>query len=74
MAIKQLSDGSPDGTVLGQSTADLVGFHGVAPIARAAAPTAAATQGGTYVQADVQTIATAVNAIRTALINKGILV
>lgn len=74
MAIKQLSDGSPDGTVLGQSTTDLVGFHGVTPIARASAPTAAATQTASYVQADVQTIATAVNAIRLALINKGILV
>lgn len=30
MAIgKQLSDGNPDGTVLGQNAADLVGFHGV---------------------------------------------
>jgi hypothetical protein len=28
---KQLSDGNPDGTVLGQSATDLVGFHGADP-------------------------------------------
>lgn len=32
--IRQLSDGGPDGTVLGQSTSDLVGFYGVTPVAR----------------------------------------
>ena len=29
MAGKQLSDGNPTGTTLGQSTTDLIGFHGV---------------------------------------------
>lgn len=28
MAIKELSDGGPDGTRLGQSTADLITFYG----------------------------------------------
>jgi hypothetical protein len=32
MAEKQLSDGGTDGTVLGQSTTDLVGFWGVTPV------------------------------------------
>lgn len=35
MAIKHLSDLNPDGTVLGQSSADLVAFHGATPIAKA---------------------------------------
>jgi hypothetical protein len=35
MAIKQLSDGGPDGTLLGQDTSDLVGFYGLTtPIAQ----------------------------------------
>lgn len=36
MAIKQLSDGGPDGTVLGQSATDKVGFYGKAPAAQRA--------------------------------------
>lgn len=32
--IKQLSDGGPDGTQLGQSSADKVGFFGKTPIAK----------------------------------------
>lgn len=34
MAVKELSDGGPDGTRLGQSTSDLVGFYGTTPAAR----------------------------------------
>ena len=35
--IKQLSDGGPDGTLLGQSSTDKIGFYGLAtPIARPA--------------------------------------
>jgi hypothetical protein len=30
MAIKELSDGSPSGTRLGQTSADLIGFYGLA--------------------------------------------
>jgi hypothetical protein len=33
-AVKQLSDGNSQGTVLGQNAADLVGFHGVTPVAQ----------------------------------------
>lgn len=32
MAVKQLSDGNSDGTVLGQSATDKVGFYGVTPV------------------------------------------
>lgn len=35
--IKQLSDGGPDGTQLGQSAADKVGFYGTAPVVQPAA-------------------------------------
>ena len=31
MSIKQLSDGNPLGTRLGQSATDLIGFHGASP-------------------------------------------
>lgn len=34
MAANQLSRATPDGTLLGQSSADLVGFYGNTPIAR----------------------------------------
>lgn len=37
MAVKQLSDGGPDGVRLGQSSADLVAFYGTTPIAQRAA-------------------------------------
>ena len=39
MAVRQLSDAGPDGTSLGQSAADRVGFYGVTPVTQ---PTAAA--------------------------------
>lgn len=39
MSIKQLSDGNPSGTQLGQSAADLIGFYGSTPLAQ---PTTAA--------------------------------
>lgn len=34
MAIKQLSDGSPAGTTLGQSATDLISLYGVAVVAQ----------------------------------------
>jgi hypothetical protein len=34
MAIKQLSDGSPSGTVLGQSATDLISLYNLTPIAQ----------------------------------------
>lgn len=37
MAARQLSDGGPDGVVLGQSTSDLIAFYGKTPIAQKAA-------------------------------------
>lgn len=43
-AAKQLSDGNSQGTVLGQSATDLIGFYGVAtPVAQTVMATTAAT-------------------------------
>lgn len=38
MAVDQLSKKCPDGTQLGQSTSDLVGFWGANPVAQPASP------------------------------------
>ncbi len=49
MPVKQLSDGNPDGTVLGQSPGDLIAFYNMSPVpqrsgaAQAAIDTAAPT-------------------------------
>jgi len=60
MAVKQLSDGGPDGTRLGQSTSDKIGFYGLAtPIVQ---PATVATASDTATSA-----ATAVNLIRDRL-------
>jgi hypothetical protein len=32
MAVKELSNGGPDGTRLGQNATDLVGFYGATPV------------------------------------------
>lgn len=67
MAARQLSDGGPDGVVLGQSSSDLVGFYGKTPVARGAAVTTLAT---TPTATD---IATAVNSIISRLQTVGII-
>ena len=54
------------------STSGTVGLYGETPVVQAGAISAPATQGGAYVQADVQSIVTAVNSIRTALTNIGV--
>lgn len=61
--VKQLSDGGPSGTALGQSASDLINLYGVlTPIAQQTA-TAAGT--------DAATTQALANGIRTALINIG---
>lgn len=47
MAVKQLSDGGPDGVCLGQSATDLVGFFGTTPVARDTGFTAPAATAAT---------------------------
>lgn len=64
MPVKELSDLNPDGTRLGQSAADLVGFYGKAPIA----------QGATVADGtDATTTQTAVNAVIARLVAVGLL-
>jgi hypothetical protein len=65
MATKQLSDKNPDGTVLGQTTADKIAFYGVTPVAQAATFAALTT---TPTTAEIRD---AVNSLRTAMINLG---
>ena len=80
MAVKELSDGGPDGTRLGQSAADLVGFHGKAPAiqgvisAAVSVGVAVAVSSGfgfSTSTAITQLMAT-VNSIRTILVDKGL--
>lgn len=81
--IKQLSDGGPDGTKLGQSDTDLVGFYGVTAVvqpssaSQAAVTTAASTAitlafgYATSTQADG--IVTLVNQLRSDLVTLGLI-
>lgn len=66
MAVKELSDGGPEGTRLGQDSSDLVGFHGATPSDQYA--TVALTTGST-----VATVETAVQSIIALLQEKGLM-
>lgn len=56
MALKQLSDKGPDGTNLGQSAADKIGFYGLAtPISQRAAGAQATSAVGTASSTAVDT-------------------
>ena len=56
MAAHQLSPGSPEGTLLGQSTSDTLGFFGLAtPVSRRAGAAQATSAVGTASSADVTT-------------------
>ncbi len=67
MAAHQLSNGGPDGTVLGQSSSDLIAFYGETPVDQGAAVTALTT---TPTATD---IAVAVNAIISRLQDVGLI-
>lgn len=50
MAVRQLSSGDVDGTCMGQSSTDLIGFYGATPVVRRSGTTQAAitdSSGGT---------------------------
>lgn len=67
MSKTYLGDGSDDGTVLGRAASDKIAFHNATPAVQAATiATIANDASGTA-------IATAVNAIITALIAKGLI-
>lgn len=66
----QLSSGDTDGTKLGQSSTDKVGFFGVTPVARPLASTAAALTAAATTPAD---IAAAFVDLRTQLVSLGLI-
>lgn len=67
MAATQLSQKNPDGTVLGQSSADKIAFFGKTAITRRSAP---ASIGATATTAILKA---AINLIRNALVNHGLI-
>jgi hypothetical protein len=81
MPVKQLSDGNPDGTVLGQSANDLIGFYNASPVVQrsgsiqAAVPTTAPTNASPYgfSQTQAQAIITLLNEIRATLVGVGLM-
>ena len=71
MPLKELSDGGADGTRLGQSSTDKIGFYGLAtPIAKQTATLAAALTAGTTTPAN---IAAAVDELHAALSALGLI-
>jgi len=81
MPVKQLSDGNPDGTVLGQSASDLIAFYNTTPVAQrsgsvqAAVPTTAPTNATPFgfSQAQATAILTLLNEIRATLVGVGLM-
>ena len=67
MGVMFLGDNNPDGVSVGLNSTELVSMHGATPIAQA---TVAAT---TTTVATTTALETDIDAIRTALINKGII-
>ncbi len=69
MGVKNLSDLGPDGTRLGQSTADLIGFYGATVIAQPAATAQSAiTAGATTTSCNALVIE-----LRAALVSLGLI-
>ena len=74
MATKQLSDGGPDGTSFGQSTADKVSFYGVTPIVQRSGAAQATSAVGTASSTAVDTnLKAAVIEIQNTLIAYGLM-
>lgn len=71
MALKELSDGGPDGVRLGQSSTDKIGFFGLStPVVKATCTLAAALTAGTTTPAN---IAAAVDELHAALSAYGLI-
>ena len=81
MPVRQLSDGNPDGTVLGQSASDLIAFYNAAPVpqrsgaVQAAVPATAPTNSAPFGfnQAQAAAILTLLNEIRATLVGLGLM-
>lgn len=76
-----IGDGSEDGTVLGASTTEKIGFYGLAtPIVRpsgasqaAVTKTTTTTSTTTALTTDIDAVRTLANALRSALVNLGLI-
>lgn len=67
MPVKELSDGGPDGSRLGQSSSDKVGFFGATPITKPSVAAASSSVATTTI------LETRVAAICTALADLGLI-
>lgn len=65
MAVEYIGQGGPDGTVVGLTSTELVGFHGKTPVAQASA---IATSASTLVSLKAK-----LNLLLTAMRNKGLI-
>ena len=74
MPLKQLSDGGPDGTVLGQSASDLVSLYGKSPVAQRSSTVLATSllSASSYVTVAANTAAI-LTEISNALVNLGVI-
>lgn len=83
MAAKQLADGRPDGTVLGQGTTDLIAFHGGTPTSQRTSAALSSTHSlyahtglslGAALSASVfyDYVVSSLQEIRTVLVNYGL--
>ena len=79
MAVNNLSKLNSDGTLLGQTAADIVAFHGATPIAQMTATTAPAATAATsstpfgYSEAQANAIVTWIRAVDAHLKLKGLI-
>lgn len=80
MAARELSDARADGQTLGQSASDKVGFYGATPVVQpastsqsAVAATTTTTATTTALQADLDALRTLTLALRTALVDLGLI-
>lgn len=67
MAVEYLGKNSPDGVSVGLSSTELVSFHGATPIAQATVAVTVTTT------ATAAAVGTDLAALRTALVNKGLI-
>lgn len=69
---RNIQTGRGTGTKIGTATDQKIAFYGKTPIVQQGSINAPSTPGGLYSQSDAQSAVTAINSIRTALINIGI--
>lgn len=76
----QVSDGRPDGAMVGQSSTDKVGFYGTTPVVQPASASQAATAATTTttatttaLQTDLDAVRVLVNQLRAELVELGLI-